>query len=238
MLDDDAFGAEHPVAIYGLHTAPYEVGGLGVTPGPMMGGRDRFTVTLAGSNGLAEAARAARTRLQDLATVAPSEIFSNQPVDFIALAMGLQQTAANEITISGTFSLASAASRRRAQTLVTSGLAALAPAGVTIHGSYTAKAIAGVTNDTALTHRATGAIQMVLGTESVRTVTGIVPAFSEDFGAFQAIVPGVFYFLGVSNAAKGWVGMPHAPGYVADESSIAVGARAMTAVLLERLGTP
>jgi metal-dependent amidase/aminoacylase/carboxypeptidase family protein len=48
--------------------------------------------------------------------------------------------------------------------------------------------------------------------------------------------PGVFYFLGVASAKKGWNGMPHSPDYVADESALRVGARAMVAVLLDRLG--
>jgi metal-dependent amidase/aminoacylase/carboxypeptidase family protein len=42
-------------------------------------------------------------------------------------------------------------------------------------------------------------------------------------------------FLGVSNAARGWVGMPHTPGYVADDAAITVGARALTRVLLDEL---
>ena len=67
------------------------------------------------------------------------------------------------------------------------------------------------------------------------TVDGILPAFSEDFGSFQNEVPGVFFFLGVSNAAKGTVGMPHSPGLVADEGGIAFGTRAMATVLFDRL---
>ena len=43
------------------------------------------------------------------------------------------------------------------------------------------------------------------------------------------------FVLGVSNPEKGWVGMPHDAGYVADEESIFVGARAMAAVLLDFL---
>ncbi len=62
--------------------------------------------------------------------------------------------------------------------------------------------------------------------------------FSEDFGAFQGEVPGVMYLLGVSNAARGWVGMPHSPGYVADEAAILIGARALSAILLDRLNEP
>ena len=43
------------------------------------------------------------------------------------------------------------------------------------------------------------------------------------------------FFLGVSNPDEGWVGMPHSPDYVADEESIFVGARAMSAVFLDFL---
>jgi len=62
--------------------------------------------------------------------------------------------------------------------------------------------------------------------------------FSEDYGSFQERVPGVLWFLGVSNPEKGTVGMPHTPNYVADEAAILVGARAMTAVILDRLTNP
>ena len=43
------------------------------------------------------------------------------------------------------------------------------------------------------------------------------------------------YWLGVANAERGWSGVPHSPDYVADEESIQVGARAMAAVILNRL---
>ena len=83
--------------------------------------------------------------------------------------------------------------------------------------------------------RANVAIRAALGPESVVVVPVAPPAFSEDYGFFTEQVPGVFWFLGVSNPAKGTVGMPHNPNYVADEGAILVAARAMTAVLLDRL---
>ncbi|MBL8958670.1 MAG: amidohydrolase, partial [Gemmatimonadetes bacterium] len=198
MLGAGAFGSERPVAIYGLHTAPYEVGVLGTVPGPMMGGRDPFTVTLAGPGDLSTATNVALQALQQLATVTPDQSFANQPFDFISVSLAPPQVSPGRTTLSGTVSVAAAASRMRAQSLVTTGLAAMMPAGVTVQGTYQAKAIAGVTNDTALTTRATTAIRAQLGAGAVRAVTGIVPAFSEDFGAFQERIPGVFYFLGVS----------------------------------------
>jgi metal-dependent amidase/aminoacylase/carboxypeptidase family protein len=43
------------------------------------------------------------------------------------------------------------------------------------------------------------------------------------------------FFLGVSNQKKGTVGMPHTPDYVADEASIAVGAKVMAAIMVDRM---
>ena len=64
------------------------------------------------------------------------------------------------------------------------------------------------------------------------------PAFSEDFGSFRERVPGVFFYLGVSNSARGWNGLPHSADYVADEAAITTGALAMAAVILARLTRP
>jgi amidohydrolase len=58
---------------------------------------------------------------------------------------------------------------------------------------------------------------------------------SEDFSLFQQQVPGAMFWLGVSNRERGYSGRPHDPGFVADEESIVIGARAMAAVLLRFL---
>ena len=63
-------------------------------------------------------------------------------------------------------------------------------------------------------------------------------SFSEDFARYQQHIPGAMYWLGVSNAERGTVGMPHSPDFVADEESILVGAKAMAAVLLDFLAKP
>jgi metal-dependent amidase/aminoacylase/carboxypeptidase family protein len=131
--------------------------------------------------------------------------------------------------------MASPAARARARQAIESGLAKLGAPGVSIAPVYEVKAIAGVTNDSALVNSANASIRAALGAGAVVSVAGIYPAFSEDFGSFEDQVPGAFYFLGVANAAKGWAGMPHSPDYVADEAAIRVGARAMTAAILDRL---
>ena len=58
-----------------------------------------------------------------------------------------------------------------------------------------------MTNDSALVRQANG--RTLLGDRAVIPIETIPPAFSEDSGSFQDEVPGVMYFLGVSNPAKG-----------------------------------
>ena len=107
--------------------------------------------------------------------------------------------------------------------------------GINYEIEYVNSSAAGVTNDPALEHRSRTPLRAVLGEEAHVELTTVPVLFSEDFGLFQEEVPGVMYFLGVSNSEKGWVGMPHSPDYVADEEAIFVGAKAMAAVMLDFL---
>jgi len=93
----------------------------------------------------------------------------------------------------------------------------------------------GATNDGALELRSRGVIRAVVGSEQLVVTTTVVPGFSEDFGHFQAVAPGVMFWLGVSNPERGTVGAPHRPDYVADDDAIHVGARAASALLLAEL---
>jgi metal-dependent amidase/aminoacylase/carboxypeptidase family protein len=95
---------------------------------------------------------------------------------------------------------------------------------------------AGVTNDAALYASARRDLVDVLG-ENVFVELNAPPAgFSEDFGEYQKLVSGVFFFLGLSNAARGVIAMPHSAGFDVDEAGIAFGIRAMAAVVIGRLG--
>ncbi len=96
-------------------------------------------------------------------------------------------------------------------------------------------AIPGVTNDAALEARARVVVRATLGDSALVVSRTVPPGFSEDYGAFQAVAPGIMLWLGVSNAARGTAGQPHAPDFVADEGAIAVGARVMCALVLDAL---
>lgn len=231
MLGAGVFGSERPAAIYALHTAPLEVGQLGTTAGALMASRDLVRITATGSGDRSAALAAARRIVEGVATVDPSRQFDGATGDFILV----QFNGGDASSVTATLSLATEAARTGARTTITREVAALAIPSVSLVVDYQARFIDGVTNDSALVTAGSAAIAATPGAGSVVTIRSIVPAFSEDFGAFQSQVPGVMYFLGVSNAARGTVGYPHSPAYIADEGAILVGARAMAAVLLARL---
>jgi len=237
MLADNPFSARRPEAIYAVHTAPYEVGTLGTAPGGMMAGRARVVVTLTGAGDLAAAADTVRDILRGVGTLDPALMTQPAPEGFILVQFGRGTAAPNGArrTVPASITTAGPASRARARAEVLRRLGALRMPGVSVETEYDEDWIAGVTNDSTLVAEGNAAIAAALGEETVRVVQGVPPMFSEDFGSFQAAVPGVMYFLGVSNAAAGTVGMPHTDDYVADDAAILFGARAMAAVLLDRM---
>lgn len=233
MLAAGVLNDPKPVAIYGLHTAPYDVGQFGTIVGDMMSGRDSYSIALSGSGNLLAAAAAVRARLDSLGSIPASQFLVPGPRDLILLDARRDVDSAGARVLRGTI-MATSLSRPRVIAAM-SAIRSLALPNVKATVDYRPKSIAGVTNDALQTDRAVAAVAGVFGKSAVIEVTQIIPAFSEDFGSFQERVPGTFFFLGVNNPAKGTVGMPHTPDYVADEGAIQTGARAMAAVLLERL---
>jgi metal-dependent amidase/aminoacylase/carboxypeptidase family protein len=93
----------------------------------------------------------------------------------------------------------------------------------------------GVTNQDGLFATSKADIVAAVGAPAFIDLDAPPAGFSEDFGAYQAEVPGVFFFLGVGNAAKGIAAMPHSPNFVVDESAISFGVKAMAAAVVGRL---
>jgi metal-dependent amidase/aminoacylase/carboxypeptidase family protein len=237
MLADGVFAPTKPDAIYAVHTAPYPVGQIGTAPGGMMAGRDVVQVTVRGTADLDATAAAVGETIRGVSTVPPTMAMQPAPEGFILAQVfptGRAEGRDGRV-VRAQITTASAEARARGKAAILQGLEALAFADVTIETVYQDRVMAGVTNDADLVARANANIRGVLGDDAVVLVEGVPPVFSEDFGSFQDEVPGVMYFLGVSNPEKGTVGMPHSPGYVADEGAILVGARAMTAVILDWL---
>ncbi len=95
-----------------------------------------------------------------------------------------------------------------------------------------------VVNDEKLTQQAVRALQQAIGVDAIKTLHGQVPFFNDDFAYFQQKIPGVYFFLGGSNAKKGIIAMNHAPDFQVDEESIRVGVRSFSSLIIARLGAP
>jgi len=99
-----------------------------------------------------------------------------------------------------------------------------------------ANAIApGVTNDAALYKSAIRDLMAVVGNDAFTELNAPPAGFSEDFGDYQKRTSGVFFFLGLSNTARGIRALPHSADFNVDEESISFGIRAMAAVVVGRL---
>jgi metal-dependent amidase/aminoacylase/carboxypeptidase family protein len=106
-------------------------------------------------------------------------------------------------------------------------IAALAPPGTRV--VPVAPFLPGMLSDARLSEAAVAPLASVVGRDHLVRVTATVPFNGEDFAYYQQAVPGAMFWLGVN-------GLPHAPDFQADERAIAVGARAMAALLRARLG--
>ena len=82
-------------------------------------------------------------------------------------------------------------------------------------------------NDAALMDRMLPTLQRVAGAENVELVSKVTGA--EDFAYFQKLVPGVFFFVGVTDPAidpaKAYSN--HSPKFEVDESGLLLGLRAL-----------
>ena len=244
MLADGLFDQGKPVAIYGVHTAPLNVGQLGTRPGPMMAAIDQVRVTITGTGDLKAIADSVRSIVIGVSTItmqaaiqsASAETGQGLPVEALVANAVARPGENGGYGVLGSVSSASAEARGDARRKIKAGIDGFKSSSVQVKLEFDERYASGVQNDVALMERANAAIRAAPGGPSVVEVPVAPPVFSEDYGFFTEQVPGVFWFLGVSNPAKGTVGMPHSPNYVADEGAILVAARAMTSVMLDRLG--
>ncbi len=232
MIEDGVLENPAPEAIFAFHSAPLEVGQIGSVEGLSLPGLDQVIVTLRGDGDLEAAARAYAGAISTVSTgmeVAPG--------DFIGAMVGRPRSGSEpgEWVVAGMVRAGSPEARARARRGIEEGLAAVQRDGVSYELSYEEQALPDMVNDPELVRSTLETIRSVVGQEGLLEVNEVTPYFSEDFARYQQHIPGAMYWLGVSNSQLGYVGMPHSPGFVADEESIIVGAKTMAAVLLDYL---
>jgi amidohydrolase len=251
MIEDGALRDPQPEAIYAVHCAPVPVGNIASIDGLALPAMDLVTVAISGSGDLEGRAASCADVIARASTIGPPGAGPERNPEGEASApeapaggfiyagvFRSQRTADDAWTVQAIVRVPDGESRERARGRIDQGVEALDGGGLDMEVTYTAEVIPPVVNDSELVGRANPVIASVLGPQALTIVDEPTPFFSEDFARFQQKTPGALFFLGISNPERGIVGLPHSPDFAADEDAILVGARAMAAVLLDRLAGP
>jgi metal-dependent amidase/aminoacylase/carboxypeptidase family protein len=245
MIDDGALADPVPDAFFAVHCGPMPVGTLFLISGMALPGLEMIEVTITGSGDreaaashVAEAIRSATTVGDPQGTSVDAWLVPPGTSYAVASVLGAEPDPDTGVLVLTAFMKASdEAAYEGAEAKIRSALLPLNDYKTQIKASFGLNGMPAMVNDPDLCNSSIRAARAVLGEENVGLAEGSIPFFGEDFSYFQKRAPGVLYFLGVANEDKGINGMPHAPDFRADEDAIAVGARAMAAVLWDYLET-
>lgn len=232
-------------AIYGLHIAPGPaMGSVGYRVGALMAGADAFKITVTGrqAHGSQPWASidpivASAQIVTGLQTIVSRQLnITRQPA---VVTIGAINGGNRENIIPDTVEMLGSLrtfdnemrddAKKRISTTATTIAAA---SGATAEVQYTAVAYPPTVNPVDLSAQAVPVLQSVTGGKAV-----VLPLISgsEDFSEFQLKVPGFFFFLGAPPKGR----KPesnHSPRFDFDEDAMQLGAKALAALALDRLG--
>lgn len=245
MIREGALDNPRPLAIFGLHTNPMlPAGKIGYAPGPTMASSDTFFIQVKGRKvhaawpheGIDPVVVAAECVLA-LQTIPSRRI---DPVEPVVITVGQihggnrHNIIPDEVRLEGTLRTHNENVRERVRSLmkeILSGVAAAHGAGAELRWAERSNPV--TFNHPPLVEETLPAMRRTLGPENVVLTPPVMGA--EDFSAYQKVIPGFFFWLGVRNEARGITGMLHTPEFDADEESLVVGAKVLSNVLLDFL---
>ena len=244
MIKQGVLENPKPEVIFGLHTfSELPVGVLGFTEGPAFAAVDSFEVKIIGKQAhgaapelsidpvvtAAQFILALQTiRARTLSPLEPSvvtvgTIHGGQRLNIIPA----------EVTLSGTIRSYSDDVRNTIEEKFRNILkGTTAAAGATFEIMRYERNVPAVINQPALTRESIPALERAVGKEQVKRLPPTMGG--EDFSHFANLIPGFYYRLGM--VKPGTVsGGHHTPTFLADDSSVAVGIKAMSLLLLDYL---
>lgn len=247
VLDDPA-----PEVIYAVHCTPAPVGTIACPPGVGLTGWRLFTIELNGLDGATQnIAAEVVAALNGLSTVQPpasAEAFAalNEAMGtpdgpmktfVFVTSQTMPGDAPGRRIIQGQLRASDDAMYEQGRRDIEARAAdVLRDKGFAYHVKFDER-FPDMHSDPALVHAAIPAIKAMLGEDAVVMVYASAPFFGEDFALFQQRIPGAMFFLGTSNAEKGITALNHMPDYDIDEDALAVGAKGMSAVILDYMLT-
>lgn len=245
MMKEGVFDRWHPAAVFGLHTfAQMDVGKVGYTPGPAMAASDRFTVTLHGRS-----AHGASPQLSiDPVVMAAQAILALQtirsrnlsPFEPSVVTVGMIRGGERfniipgEVTLMGTVRTFDPRVQDEIERRMREILDGVTHAGGGSYDMEYQRTTPVTVNNRDLADRMRPTMLRLMGADNVVDVPPTTGA--EDFAFFSNAVPGFFYRLGT--VKPGTVsGDHHTPTFQADDTSIPIGIRMMSTLLLDYLSS-
>ncbi|HWW77014.1 MAG TPA: amidohydrolase [Pyrinomonadaceae bacterium] len=244
MVKEGALENPRPQAIFGLHTEPnLQAGQVGYHVGPAMASSDTFYITVKGKS-----SHGAQPQLGvDAVVVAAQCVLALQnirsrridPLEPLVITVGTINggdrfnVIAGEVKMTGTMRTFNDQVRERSIAMMRETLNGVASAyGATAELTF-GDGNAVTYNEPSLVEETLPTIRRVVGDANAVTLKPFMPA--EDFSAYQKVVPGFYYFLGVGNREKGITAGWHTANFDVDEESLVVGVKVMSNVLLDYL---
>ena len=239
MIQEGALQDPAPQAIFGLHvTSRQTVGHLGYRSGPTMASSDRFSITVHGRQthgaapwlGVDPIVTSAQVVLGLQTVVSRGIDISREPaVVTVGMIKGgvRENIIPDSVEMRGTIRTFDEAMRDDVHERVTTLAEAVsrgsrAGCTVCIEKNYPV-----TVNDPALTEAMLPTLQRVAGADKVQFIPKVTG--SEDFSYFQKLVPGMFFFVGVTrpevDPAK--AAPNHSPRFHVDERALLLGVRSL-----------
>ncbi len=243
MVREGVFESPRPSAVFGLHVfAEMPVGRVGYTPGPALAAVDHFRITITGrqAHGAAPHLSVDPVVMAAQAVTALQTIRSRNlsPLEPSVITVGMIRGGTrfniipDQVQMEGTVRTYNPEVRDAVERRMGEILNGITQAG---GGSYELdydRGTPATINDIALTERMAPTLAKVVGADRVDILEPTMGG--EDFAYFANEVPGFFFRLGmVKPGTKS--GDHHTPTFRADDSSIAVGMRAMSNLILDYL---
>ncbi|MDB5873854.1 MAG: N-acyl-L-amino acid amidohydrolase [Ramlibacter sp.] len=239
MIAEGALENPVPQAIFGLHvTSRLAVGMVGYRPGPTMASSDRFSITVHGKQthgaapwlGVDPIVTAAQVVLGLQTVISRGTDITREPaVVTVGMIRGgvRENIIPDSVEMRGTIRTFEETMRdeihERVTTLAESvSRGSRAGCTVCIEKNYPV-----TVNDPALTEAMVPTLQRVAGPGKLELVPKVTGA--EDFSFFQRIIPGLFFFVGVTpkeiEPAKAYSN--HSPSFFAHEDGLLIGVRSL-----------
>lgn len=248
MLSEGAFSSPKPDAVFGLHVEPGEVGRIDVRSGPFLAGSTSLHIRLTGrqTHGSrpwegTDLVNLSADIVKGLATLAARrfDVFESPNVISIgAMKAGNRvNILPGEATLEGTIRAFTPARRDAIKASIDTLSQSLATAyGAKAEVTFRDENSATV-NDPALLEAIMPALVAAAGPAGVNR-EGPYRAAAEDFSAFAAAVPGVYYILGSTPPGLTGAAVPtnHSDRFDIDERVLAIGVKAQVLTALRFLG--